>query len=149
MSDDTFRSVEIERTGLGTYTVRNPRGGSISIGSGQNDTFTPVELLLAAIGGCTAVDVDHITSRRAEPDRFTVEVTGEKIRDEAGGNRMRDLRVEFTVTFPEGADGDRAREALPRSLRQSHDRLCTVSRTVQLGTPVTIVDVAGAGADDE
>ncbi|GHJ16183.1 OsmC family protein [Micromonospora sp. AKA38] len=149
MSDDTFRSVEIERTALGTYTVRNPRGGSISIGSGQNDTFTPVELLLAAIGGCTAVDVDHITSRRAEPDRFTVEVTGEKIRDEAGGNRMRDLRVEFTVTFPEGPDGDRAREALPRSLRQSHDRLCTVSRTVQLGTPVTIVDVAGTGTAEE
>ncbi|GAB3079158.1 OsmC family protein [Micromonospora schwarzwaldensis] len=147
MSEDTFRSVEIERTTLGEYTVRNARGGSISMGMGQDDTFTPVELLLAAIGGCTAADVDHITSRRAEPEHFTVRVTGDKIRDEAGGNRMRNLRVEFTVAFPEGPDGDRAREALPRSLRQSHDRLCTVSRTVQLGTPVTIVDVAGTGED--
>ncbi|MFI5837837.1 OsmC family protein [Micromonospora sp. NPDC051300] len=147
MSDDTFRSVEIERTGLASYTVRNARGGSISMGSGQGDSFTPVELLLAAIGGCTAVDVDHITSRRAEPDGFSVVVSGDKTKDESGGNRMRDIRVEFTVTFPAGPDGDRAREALPRSLRQSHDRLCTVSRTVQLGTPVTIVDVAGAGDD--
>ncbi|MCZ7438192.1 OsmC family protein [Micromonospora sp. WMMC241] len=143
MSDDTFRSVEIERTALASYTVRNARGGSLSMGSGQGDSFTPVELLLAAIGGCTAVDVDHITSRRAEPTQFSIVVSGDKIKDESGGNRMRDLRVEFTVTFPDGPDGDRAREALPRSLRQSHDRLCTVSRTVELGTPVTVVDVAG------
>lgn len=144
MSEDTFRSVEIERTSLGTYVVRNARGGSLPMGTGEDATFTPVELLLAAIGGCTAIDVDHITSRRAEPTQFSVNVTGDKIRDEAGGNRMQNLRVEFTVTFPEGADGDQAREALPRSLQQSHDRLCTVSRTVELGTPVSIVEAAGS-----
>ncbi|GHJ54076.1 osmotically inducible protein C [Nonomuraea sp. TT08I-71] len=147
MSEDTFRSVEIERTSVGNYVARNVRGGSLPMGTGEDGTFTPVELLLAAIGGCTAIDVDHITSRRAEPTRFAVEVTGDKIRDEAGGNRMQNLKVEFTVTFPAGADGDRAREALPRSLQQSHDRLCTVSRTVELGTPVTIVDAAGSAED--
>ncbi|MEV1072907.1 OsmC family protein [Micromonospora parva] len=140
MTEDTFRSVAIERSSLGNYVVRNVRGGSVSLGTGKDGSFTPVELLLAAIGGCTAVDVDHITSRRAEPTGFTVAVTGDKIRDEAGGNRMQNLRVEFTVTFPEGADGDQARTALPRSLQQSHDRLCTVSRTVELGTAVSIVE---------
>ncbi|MFR9780739.1 OsmC family protein [Micromonospora sp. MS34] len=144
MSEDTFRSVEIERTSLGQYVVRNIRGGSMSMGTGEDGSFTPVELLLAAIGGCTAIDVDHITSRRAEPTQFSVEVTGDKVRDEAGGNQMQNLRVEFTVTFPSGADGDRAREALPRSLQQSHDRLCTVSRTVEHGTPVSIVVAAGS-----
>lgn len=147
MSEDTFRSVEIERTSVGNYVARNVRGGSLPIGTGEDGTFTPVELLLAAIGGCTAIDVDYITSRRAEPTRFAVEVTGDKIRDEAGGNRMENLKVEFTVTFPAGADGDKAREALPRSLQQSHDRLCTVSRTVELGTAVTIVDAAGSVED--
>jgi uncharacterized OsmC-like protein len=140
MTENTSRSVRIERTGLERYVVHNVRGGSISLGTGQNDDFTPVELLLAAIGGCMAADVDLITSRRAEPDRFVVEVTGNKVRDEAGGNRMRDLTVVFTASFPEGADGDRAREALPRSLRQAHDRLCTVSRTVELGSPVSVVE---------
>ncbi|GAB3366636.1 OsmC family protein [Micromonospora halotolerans] len=147
MSEDTFRSVEIERTSMGQYVVRNARGGSMSMGTGEDGSFTPVELLLAAIGGCTAVDVDLITSRRAEPTRFAVEVTGDKIRDEAGGNRMRNLKVEFTVTFPAGDDGDRAREALPRSLQQSHDRLCTVSRTVESGTPISIVE-AGSSRED-
>ncbi|MER7441534.1 OsmC family protein [Micromonospora avicenniae] len=146
MSEDTFRSVEIERTSMGKYVVRNVRGGTLSMGSGEAGSFTPVELLLAAIGGCTSIDVDHITSRRAEPTRFSVKVTGDKIRDETG-NRMQNLTVEFTVAFPEGADGDKAREALPRSLQQSHDRLCTVSRTVELGTPVSIVEAAGTTSD--
>ena len=138
MTEDAARSVRIERTSIGKYVVHNVRGGAISVGTGQDDCFTPVELLLAALGGCTAADVDFITSRRAEPTRFVVEVTGDKVRDDAGGNRMQNLAVVFTATFPAGADGDRAREALPRSMRQSHDRLCTVSRTVELGTPVSI-----------
>jgi uncharacterized OsmC-like protein len=137
MTDDTVRSVDIERTSIGRYVVRNVRGGSISMGTGEEDSFTPVELLLAAIGGCTAIDVDLITSRRAEASEFVVKVTGDKIRDEAGGNRMDNLRVEFTVTFPDGEAGDAARQALPRSVQMSHDRLCTVSRTVELGTPVS------------
>ena len=142
MTDDTLRSVEIERTGGERYVARNVRGGSITMGTGGDESFTPVELLLAAIGGCTAVDVDLITSRRAEPTEFVVKVTGDKIRDDAGGNRMANLRVEFAVTFPEGAAGDAAREAVPRSVRMSHDRLCTVARTVELGTPVSTEIVA-------
>ena len=129
----------IERTSLGNYVVRISAGRCRWARRGtavSRRWCSP----LAAIGGCTAVDVDHITSRRAEPTEFAVAVTGDKIRDEAGGNRMRNLRVEFTVTFPEGAEGDAARAALPRSLQQSHDRLCTVSRTVELGTPVAIAE---------
>jgi uncharacterized OsmC-like protein len=136
MTDDTLRSVDIERVSTGRYVARNVRGGSISIGSGEGDTFTPVELLLAAIGGCTAIDVDLITSKRAEPGEFVVTVTGDKIKD-AGGNRMTNLRVEFTVTLPDGEAGDAARQMLPRAAQMSHDRLCTVSRTVELGSPVS------------
>ena len=124
--------------------MHNVRGGTIPTGTGEDGSFTPVELLLAAIGCCTAIDVDLITSRRAEPSGFTVTVTGDKIRDAAGGNRMDNLTVELSVTFPEGEAGDAARNALPRAVRMSHDRLCTVSRTVEAGTPVSTV-VTGQG----
>ncbi len=113
MSQDTFRTISLERSTAGRYVVRNVRGGSMEIGTGGDNSFTPVELL-----------------------RSLVTVTGDKVRDE-GGNRMENLAVEFRVVFPEGSEGDAAREALPRSVRMSHDRLCTVSRTVELGTPVT------------
>ncbi|MGW3137412.1 OsmC family protein [Streptomyces sp. NPDC001139] len=140
MTDDTLRSVTVRRTATGHFTAVNARGGTIDFGTAGEPggtEFTPVELLLAAIGGCTAADVDVATTRHAEPTGFTVTVTGHKISDESG-NRMTDLSVDFSVTFPEGPSADRARAILPRAVKTSHDRLCTVSRTVELGTPVTV-----------
>ena len=136
MADDTLRSVTLRRTSLGQYEVRNARGGTIAVGAGDGVDFTPVELLLAALGGCTGADVDYITGKRAEPDTFVVHVAGDKVRDETGGNRLVNLAIELRVAFPEGAAGDAAREVLPRAAQMSHDRLCTVSRTVELGTPI-------------
>jgi uncharacterized OsmC-like protein len=136
MAQDTHRQVSIARDAAGKYTVTNERGGTIPVGTGADGEFTPVELMLAAIGACTAVDVDVLTSRRAEPTAFTVEVGGEKVRDVLG-NHVTDIAVTFHVSFPEGAGGDAARELLPGAVRRSHDSLCSVSRTVELGTPVT------------
>ncbi len=135
MADETLRRVQIERSALGQYRAINVRGGSLAFGTGEDDAFTPVELLLAAIGGCTAADVDYITVKRAAPDTFAVTVTGDKIRD-ADGNRMTNLAVTFGITFPAGEGGDAARAVLPRAIAQSHDRLCTVTRTVEAGTPI-------------
>ncbi|TDO33047.1 OsmC family protein [Paractinoplanes brasiliensis] len=141
MTKENQRSVEIERTGAGAYEVRNVRGGVIAMGGGDDDRFTPVELLLAALGGCSGIDVDLVASRRAEPVRFVVRVRGDKIRDAAGENRMENLEIEFDLEFPEGADGDRARSVVPRLIQQSHDRLCTVTRTVERGSPVAASQV--------
>jgi putative redox protein len=135
-TEDTHRQVTIQRIANSKYTVTNERGGTITVGTGDGTDFTPVELLLVAIGGCTAIDVDILTSRRAEPESFGVEVGAEKIRD-ADGNRLTDITVTFRVTFPDGEGGDKARALLPDAVKRSHDRLCTVSRTVELGTPVT------------
>ena len=134
-TDSAHRSVRLERIENGRYVVTNDRGGQISIGKGEGTDFTPVDLLLAGIGGCTAVDVDILTSRRAEPDAFEVLVDAEKVRDDAG-NRLTDIVVTFRITFPDGERGDAARALLPDAVRKSHDRLCTVSRTVELGTPI-------------
>jgi putative redox protein len=141
MADNGHRQVSMTRDAASKFTVTNVRGGTIPVGSGSDGEFTPVELLLAAIGACTAVDVDVVTSRRAEPTEFIVDVEAEKIRD-ALGSRLTDIVVTFRVSFPEGtgpegADGDAARAILPDIVRRSHDFLCTVSKTVELGTPVT------------
>ena len=135
-TDSAHRGVRVERIENSRYVVTNDRGGQIRIGSGQGTDFTPVDLLLAGIGGCTAIDVDLLTSRRAEPDAFEVLVDAEKVRDKAG-NHLTDIVVTFRVRFPEGEQGDKARALLPDAVSKSHDRLCTVSRTVELGTPIT------------
>lgn len=130
---DTLRTVTLRRSQAGQFVATNARGLELTIGGDQN--FSPVELLLAALAGCTGLDVDALTSRRAEPDEFEVEARGDKIRDESG-NRIENLEVVFRVRFPDGEAGDPARAVLPDMVAKSHDRLCTVSRTVEIPTPI-------------
>lgn len=129
---DTERSVSLERTGPSRYRATNVRGTTLSIGDGSDDDFTPVELLLVALGGCTALTVDPLVSRRAEPETFDVRTRADKIRDELG-NHLVDIRMIFDVAFPEGTDGDRARALLPDAIAKAEQRLCTVSRTLAIG----------------
>ncbi|MFE4634459.1 OsmC family protein [Streptomyces sp. NPDC056773] len=142
MTADSLRSVTVERTGPGTFTATNSRGDTITFATGSGGGFTPVELFLAAIGGCSAADVDVATSRHAEPTEFSVAVEGHKVEDESG-NSLTGLEAAFTVRFPGDEGGDRARTILPRAVKTSHDKLCTVSRTVEAGTPVTVKVVDG------
>jgi uncharacterized OsmC-like protein len=135
-TESSPRHVAIDRVSAGKYTVTNERGGSIGVGDGRDRDFTPVELLMVAIAGCTAIDVDLVTSRRAEPESFQVAVDASKVRDEQG-NHLTGIVVTFRAAFPAGDDGDKARAILPDIVRKSHDRLCTVSRTIESGTPVT------------
>lgn len=135
MSDDTLRSVTLARMGEGRFKATNRRGGVLPIGSGEDPDFSPVELLLAALAGCGAIDVALITGKRAEAIRFEVRASGHKVRDEQG-NHLTGLTVTFDLEFPDGEDGDAARAVLPRTLQQVRDRLCTVSRTVEIGSSV-------------
>jgi putative redox protein len=65
-----------------------------------------------------------------------VRVDADKVRD-TGGNRLTDIEVTFQIAFPADQDGDKARAILPDAVSKSHDRLCTVGRTVEIGTPIT------------
>jgi putative redox protein len=135
-TDSTHRTLTVERIAPGEFAAVNSRGGRIVFGTGADESFTPTELLLVAIGGCTAIDVDIITTRRAEPESFEIIVDADKVRDE-GGNRLANIEIAYRIKFPEGQAGDKARAVLPDSVRQSHDRLCTVGRTVELPTPIS------------
>lgn len=125
-------TVTLTRTGLTTYEATNAAGATVSVGG--EGALSPVELLLAALAGCSAIDVDLMTSRRAEPTNFEVTASGRKARD--GGNHLADITLSFALSFPDGAAGDEARARIDNALKASHERDCTVSRTVELATPV-------------
>lgn len=135
MSEETLRQLDLTQIGAGRYKAVNARGGVVPVGSGDDPDFTPVELLLASLAGCTAIDVGLITGKRAQPEAFGVHVEGHKVRDQ-GGSHLVDVTVTVAITFPDGDAGDAAREVLPRAVQQTADRLCTVGRTLQLGTPI-------------
>ena len=132
MSGDTERRVELTRTGPSRYRATNVRGTTLDIGDGSTDDFTPVELLLVALAGCTALTVDPLVSRRAEPTTFDVHTRADKVRDELG-NHLVDLLMRFDVAFPDGEDGERARALLPDAIAKAEERLCTVARTLAIG----------------
>src|SRR5260370_35632679 len=92
------RTVTVERIAQGVFTATNTRGGQLRFGTGSDTDFTPTELLLAAIAGCTAIDVDILTSRRAEPDSFGVRAGADKARD-AHRNRRTRLRGPFLISM--------------------------------------------------
>ncbi|WP_166138510.1 OsmC family protein [Nocardioides ochotonae] len=133
--ESTHRSIELARDGDLHFVATNRRGGTLAIGSGEDDDFTPVELLLAGLAACGAIDLESVTAKRAPFSAFAARGEGHKIRDEQG-NRMVDLAVTFDVAFPEGEAGDRARAVLERTVEQVQDRLCTVGRTVTVGDRV-------------
>jgi uncharacterized OsmC-like protein len=141
------RRVLIERIGPTRFEIINSRGTRLAVGMADGVDFTPVELLLGAIGTCSAIDVDILTSRRSEPTAFNAEVTAIKIRNECG-NQLDDIHLTFRVRFPEGEAGDAARAVLPKAVQRSHDQICTVSRTVELGAEISVEIDDGGGRDD-
>ncbi|MGE5718717.1 MAG: OsmC family protein [Nocardioidaceae bacterium] len=138
MNDENVRTVDITRISKGLYEATNRHGVKMVFGHDNTENFSAVELLLTAIAGCSGTDVDFITSKRSEPSSFKLHVSGDKVRDEAGKNHVTNISVTFDITFPEGEEGDAARSVLERSVHQSHDRLCSVSQTVERGTPIKV-----------
>ena len=128
-------TVNLSRLSQHHFRATNSRGGTLSFGKKKVAEFTPVELLLVAIAGCTAMDVDAITVKRSEPTRFQLSCSGHSTKSHHG-NHVTDIQVNFEVQFPDTEEGRAAEEVLDKAIRKSHDRLCTVTRTVELGTPV-------------
>jgi len=128
-------TVTITRTALGQYVATNEAGTQLAYGEAEGQ-FSSVELLLAALGGCTGIDVDSITSRHGEPQAFEITVAADKVSTPEAGNRLENVTVTFRLAFPDGEPGDAAREVLPSAAQKSHDRTCTICRSLELPTSV-------------
>lgn len=134
MSDEK-RSIELTRIAENHYRATAPNGASIEFGRGEG-LMTPVELLLAAVAGCSSIDVDTVTSRRTEPKRFDVKASADKVVDDNGANRLENVHLDFDLAFPDDEAGRRADAQIEKLVGLSHDKYCTVSRTVELPTGV-------------
>ncbi len=128
-------NVDVTRVDTGHYRATNTAGATLEFGTGDG-LLSPVELLLAAVAGCSAVDVDVVTSRRTEPELFDVHVEGTRV-NEDGASRLSDVNVEFSLRFPDTDAGRQAQSMVERLVRISHEKDCTVSRTVENPTNVT------------
>jgi uncharacterized OsmC-like protein len=127
-------TLEVERTGEHAFVGRNERGAEVRLGrKGAEGAFSPAELLQIAAAGCSAVTAEELITRRIGEDaKFRVAVTADR---REGASELDAVHVAFDVDVSTlTAD---QREALAGAVDRAIERLCTVSRTLKKGIPVT------------
>ncbi|MPZ22636.1 MAG: osmotically inducible protein OsmC [Dehalococcoidia bacterium] len=124
-------------TSLGglSFAVEDGLGHSIRLddsnaAEAEHTGFSPMRALLAALGGCTAIDVLGILRRmRQEVDAYRVEVDGER-RDEHP-------RVFTSITLLHTFRGRVSEDNARRAISLSMTRYCPVGATVRATVPIT------------
>ncbi|WP_190822959.1 OsmC family protein [Saccharopolyspora pogona] len=126
--------VEVTRTGQHTFTATNPRGGVVTIGrEDAPDAFTPGELLLAAIAACSAVTSENLLVRRLGEDaKVTVHTDRTKVPEDK--HKFASVQVSFDVDLSGVEDHGKLVDAVQRAI----EKYCTVSRSVEEGTPIEL-----------
>jgi putative redox protein len=123
---DRLRHITMTADGDGAVVATNRHGATLAIDPTGEQGFTPVELLLAALGSCGAVDVALLMRKQRDPvTSMTIDVDGEK-----DDHRMTWLRV--TYRFDEEHDPKK----VARAIEKTAEDLCSVSRTLRAGAPV-------------
>ncbi|GAA3983369.1 hypothetical protein GCM10023085_76880 [Actinomadura viridis] len=127
-------TVNVRRTDDG-FEATNERGARVAIGSADEEgVFSPVELLLAALGGCELVTVEPLTAQRGHRlVRLAATVRAEKI----ATSRLGTVTVEYDVELPEG--DEKAAEVFAAVARRVHASYCTVGNALK--EPMTVEQV--------
>jgi uncharacterized OsmC-like protein len=121
--------------GDGTVSAENEHGAHMVMGPSGPDRFSPVELLVVALGGCSGMDFVELMDKQRRPVApLELDVTAER----APGNQQRLawLRVAYhlQVDARDAAKVERARRMIP-------EKTCTISRTLVHGCSVEHVVV--------
>jgi len=104
--------------------------GSAEIG-GHGKGMRPMQLLLAAVGGCSAIDVILILKKQKQViDSFEIEVDGEREKIE-DYSLFRDIVLHFKIKGQ--VDYDKAE----RAIKLSMDKYCSVSKTLEPTAKIT------------
>lgn len=104
--------------------------GSPDIG-GENLGFRPMQMLLAAVGGCSSIDIILILKKQKQIiDSFEVDVEGEKEKiDEYSiwKNIVLHFKIKGKVDF----------EKAERAIKLSLEKYCSVSKTLEPTAKIT------------
>jgi putative redox protein len=138
------KKVSLRHEGGLRFVARTGTGHDVVIDNASGNTGPrPTELILAAIAGCTAMDVVEIMAKKRQVvDAYTVDVSG--IQREQAPNIYTNITVNHVV------EGNVDTEAVRRSIELSATKYCTVSAQIAGGPArishrYTIKRPAGAG----
>jgi putative redox protein len=87
---------------------------------GQGSGFSPLQLLLAALGGCTSIDiVDLMRKQRQQVDDLEIIVTGERVKEPP--RFYIDIHVEYRFK-----GRDIKEKPVRRAIQLSEEKYCSV-----------------------
>lgn len=105
--------------------------GSNSIG-GLEGGLSPMQLLLAGAGGCSAIDVISILEKQKQNlTSLKVEVDGDKQKLDAGHSEYKTIHMHFIL------EGDLDPKKVERALELSVTKYCSVSKALEKGSEIS------------
>jgi putative redox protein len=106
--------------------------GSNTIG-GLEGGLSPMQLLLAGAGGCSAIDVVSILEKQKQKlTGLKVEVDGDKQKiDGAGHSEYKTIHMHYIF------EGDLDPKKVERALELSVTKYCSVSKALEKGSEIT------------
>ena len=101
---------------------------------GINGGFRPMQMLLAAAGGCSAIDIIGILKKQKQnPDDLQIEVTGDRV-DVEGEQYSEFKSIQMHFIF----SGEHLQEKkVARAIELSLTKYCSVSKTLEKTAEIT------------
>jgi putative redox protein len=124
-----MRAVLTRKNGAVHFVAETGSGAQVSIDGapaigGEGLGARPMELLLAALGGCAGIDVVGILGKQRQPvEDLVITVEGERAPGDP--SVFTSIRVHFAVRGPKD---DRA---VARAVELSMDKYCSVARVLE------------------
>lgn len=104
--------------------------GSTSIG-GLEGGFSPMQLLLAGVGGCSAIDIIGILEKQKQPlEDLEVVVDGDRQSTETY-SEFKTIHINYIFT------GDLDESKVERAINLSLDKYCSVTKTLEKTSEIT------------
>jgi putative redox protein len=128
------------------FAVSYPKGARAILESPSADAPNPVESVLGALGGCSAMDVLSLLRKKRQPiRRYEVRVSGER--------RAEHPRIFTRIEVVHHLWGDVSPAAVAEAIELSDTKYCSVhgmlGATAELVSRFVIHDAAGAGVEPE
>ena len=118
-TDNDFKMEALNEEGNKILMDASPEIG------GHNSGFRPMQLLLAAIGGCSAIDVILILKKqKQEIESFDVEVEGER-------EKIEDYSLFRTICLHFKLKGKIDKDKAERAIKLALEKYCSVSKTLE------------------
>ena len=98
---------------------------------GNESAFRPMQLLLSAIGGCSAIDIILILKKQKQIiDDFEIEVEGHR-------EKIEDYSLFKTISLHFKIKGKVDKEKADRAVQLSIEKYCSVAKTLEPTATIT------------